>query len=75
MKSIEWLEKDWLVYGRGGEVGVKVDKIRQQNGQIHEFDKHYKVLLIIHKRTAQDKNTSFILIIGASMVFFEPTCV
>ena len=35
---IKWLEKDLLVYGRGGEVGVKGDKIRQQNGQIHEFD-------------------------------------
>ena len=26
-------------------------RIRRQNGQIHEFDQHYKVLLVIHKHT------------------------
>ena len=35
--------------GRGG--GVEGGRIRRQNGQIHEFDQHYKVLLVIHIHT------------------------
>ena len=35
--------------GEGG--GVEGVRIRRQNGQIHEFDQHYKVLLVIHIHT------------------------
>jgi len=36
-----------------GEGGGSVEgvRIRRQNGQIHEFDQHYKVLLVIHIHT------------------------
>ena len=36
-----------------GEGGVVVEggRIRRENGQIHEFDQHYKVLLGIHIHT------------------------
>ena len=38
LKSIEWLENDWLVYGRICGGGVEGARIGRQNGQIHEFD-------------------------------------
>ena len=35
----------------GGKGGVEGGRIRQQNGQINEFDQQYKVLLVIHIHT------------------------
>ena len=35
----------------GGKAGIEGGRIRRQNGQIHEFNQHYKVLLVIHIHT------------------------
>ena len=50
--------------------GVEGGRICLQNDQIHDFDQHYKVLLVIQSHTIKNKHNLFFLKIKINKMVF-----